>query len=591
MQITELTSVFLRNFSRKHRYFYAAIAFTLVGMPLYVEAGLYRKNILAQERPETEVPRSKELIRAVATPRITTPVSGVYLVEGLILVEGGRELHTIHREHGIHIDLGKGDYSLLHKQLEPYLNYPLNIESIQQIKATIVDYFLKEKNQYVAAIVPVQEVSDQVLVLEILEGAVGEITYRGQKWFSPWALQRGLEVKKGDPIIEKQLLDYLTWVNRNPFHHLQLILQPGRTKGTTDIEFMSQERFPVRFFSGADNTGFIANGGQTRLYAGFNWGNALQIGDLLSYQYTSSVNFHGFQSHVVNYSSFLSWKHLFTIFGCYGQVYPTIPDFTTVGKNLQGSIRYDIPIKPLYGDFRTNAMVGFDFKYQNSNLFFAGNAAEVSAVIQTINVTQFLFSYSFQKNWTNQAINCETQLVTSLWKDWWIPYQTSFDYNALRENSHVRYAYLKFSLTDSYSFPGDWIIATQFRMQIASQTLPSSEEFALGGANTVRGYYEQQFLADNAFCFNIEAYSPPLSLFNAVRNELTFLLFFDYGYGRGYSAVSPPYISQNLVGIGPGMRYDIVPYLSLKADYGFQVLGIPLDHRFGRFHLSITASY
>lgn len=555
------------------------------------EGGPLREAEQTDSEAQAEMNRYREVIRAVATPRIVNPEGGVYPLEGIILAKGGTELYKIPREHGVHIDLDKQDYLGLKQLLEFYLNQPLQFETIQKIKATIVDYFFREKNTYVAAIIPVQEVSDGVLIIEILEGRIGQINYIGQKWFSEWALKRGLEVKKGDPLIERQLLNYLSWVNRNPFHHLELVLQPGQEKGTTDIEFYSEERFPVRFFSGSDNTGFLANGGQTRLFAGFNWGNALQIGDILSYQYTASPNFHGFQSHVLSYTSMLSWKHVFTLLGCYGQVFPTIPDFDTVGRNIQGSIRYDVPIKPLYGDFRSMFTGGFDFKYQNSNLFFTGNTDAVFDSTQTINVTQFLLEYSFQQNWSNQAISFDAKFFASLWKDWWFPYQTSTDYDILRPGSHVRYAYLRTSVSDHFRFKSGWLLSGMFRLQLASNTLPSSEQFTLGGASTVRGYYEQQFLADNAFCFNIESYAPALSLFDSFHDELLFMVFFDYGYGRNYSALSAPYIAQNLVGIGPGVHYNIAPYFNVKVEYGFQVIGIPQDHRFGRFHLSITGSY
>jgi hemolysin activation/secretion protein len=113
----------------------------------------------------------------------------------------------------------------------------------------------------------------------------------------------------------------------------------------------------------------------------------------------------------------------------------------------------------------------------------------------------------------------------------------------------------------------------------------------LGGHNTVRGYYDQQFVADCAFCGNLEVYSPKFPLFKGARNDLAFLVFFDYGYGYNYTAVSPEFVEQNLIGIGPGLRYDIVPYFRVKMDYGFQVLRIPNDNRTGRFHYSVDASY
>ena len=85
---------------------------------------------------------------------------------------------------------------------------------------------------------------------------------------------------------------------------------------------------------------------------------------------------------------------------------------------------------------------------------------------------------------------------------------------------------------------------------------------------------------------------PPIKVFKC-SNALTFLAFLDYGVGHNFKndfhGVSS---TEHLLGIGPGVRYEIYPYLSLRADYGFKF------HKFensgpssGKFHFSATASY
>jgi hemolysin activation/secretion protein len=538
---------------------------------------------------ESGAQKEKGLIQAAGSPRVYKDEEQ-FLIEGFALVPGGTEVDTVPRQHGVNILLGKGDFEPLARQLEEFINSPLTEGLIAQVKAAIVEYFRKERSEYVAAIIPVQQVTNAVLVLQILEGHVGKIEYKGQKWISERVVRKGLGIEPGDPIIETEFLNDVTFFNRNPFRYTQMILVPGKEKGVTDLTFMTKDRFPARFFTGSDNTGFISNG-TFRLYAGFNWGDALLIGDLFSYQYTASTNFHSFQSHTFNYTSFLPWKNLLSIYGCYGQVFPNIKDFDTKGVNIQASGRYVIPFRPFYGIFRHNIEVGFDWKYFTSNLFFVGDAEEATPVSNDIlAVTEFLLSYSLQRNWTQHLLSFRIDMYLSPWKSWF-PHQTSSDYEALRTDSHVRYAYWKGSLGDVYRTDEEVTISWLLRGQVATGTLPTSEQFGLGGHNTVRGYYDQQFVADCAFCGNLEVYSPKFPLFKGARNDLAFLVFFDYGYGYNYTAVSPEFVEQNLIGIGPGLRYDIVPYFRVKMDYGFQVLRIPNDNRTGRFHYSVDASY
>jgi hypothetical protein len=272
-------------------------------------------------------------------------------------------------------------------------------------------------------------------------------------------------------------------------------------------------------------------------------------------------------------------------------VFPELPPFTTTGISVQASTRYQVPIFPLYGNFRSSYELGFDYKLINSNLFFAGDVLQEAVTNNGyMTVTQFLTGYSLQKNWNQSVLNFRTDCIFSVWRDL-LPHQTPEAYAILRQSSHVRYAYWKTALVYQYQTASKWGLYSRFKGQLATGTLPTSEQYALGGADTVRGYYEAQFVADNAVCANAEFYTPVFPLFPGFKNQMSFLTFADYGYGYNYTAVSPQFIKQHLVGIGLGLRYDIIPYMNLKADYGFQVLGIPQDHRFGRFHLSLLVSY
>ena len=532
---------------------------------------------------------SKPLIQAAASPRVVKDGSE-FLVEGFTLVPGGTEVDQVQREHGVNILLGQEEDQKLAQELRELLNQPLTEGLITQVKKTIVDHFRENSGLYVAAIIPIQKVTNGVIVIQILEGSIGSIKYTGQKWFSERVIANALGIKPGDPLIETKFLNDVTWANRNPFRNTQIVLAPGTEKGTTNLVFMTKDKFPARFYVGADNTGFVANN-VNRLYAGFNWGNAFWIGDILGYQYTASPNFYDFQSHVANYPSFLPWKHIFTVYGTYGTVYPTIPNYKNEGLNIQASTRYQIPFRPFYGLFRSHIEFGFDYKFLRSNLFFVGDIEESLASNQMITITEFSTSYSFQKNWSQDLLTFRMDMFLSPWKSWVLPHQTSKAYNSLREFSHVRYAYWKGSISNLYRLKNGATVSGQVRGQLATGTLPTAEQFGLGGANTVRGYFEQQFVADDAIVLNFEVYSPTFPLFKRFTNSMSFLAFLDYGYGYNYSAVSPEYIQQNLMGVGPGIRYDIPPYLTVKMDYGFQIYAIRQDDRFGRFHFSVNASY
>ena len=50
--------------------------------------------------------------------------------------------------------------------------------------------------------------------------------------------------------------------------------------------------------------------------------------------------------------------------------------------------------------------------------------------------------------------------------------------------------------------------------------------------------------------------------------------------------------NSNLLGVGPGLRYAITPYLSLRFDYGFQMIDTGLGNgEHSRAHVGVVVSY
>jgi hypothetical protein len=81
-----------------------------------------------------------------------------------------------------------------------------------------------------------------------------------------------------------------------------------------------------------------------------------------------------------------------------------------------------------------------------------------------------------------------------------------------------------------------------------------------------------------------------------IKDQLQFLGFFDYGSTRAYNgnitrqdgrAVS----TETLASVGPGLRYTVNTWLSVRADYGFQLNDAGNDRRDSRWHVGVIVSY
>ncbi|MBY0529418.1 MAG: BamA/TamA family outer membrane protein [Rhabdochlamydiaceae bacterium] len=421
----------------------------------------------------------------------------------------------------------------------------------------------------------------------VKEGVVGKVDYTETKWFSVDHYKRNIPLITGDVLDLDDLENNVAWLNRNPFQYTEILLSPGKSAGTSDVHFATKERFPWQFYAGVDNTGTRYTD-PIRLMAGFNWGNFFGTADQFSFQFTASPDFHRFKSYLIDYTAYLPWQHELNIYSSYGSIHPKISDVHKEGKNVQASLRYLIPFKPFFTDLKHQLTWGLDYKWINSNLFYLSNRM-LPLTTQPVTITQAMLGYrlDYEKNHTHLTfdLECYGSPVSFL------PHQSDHDYQRLRSGSQAQYFYGKSALGVTYRFAEKMQLAFLVRGQASTKALLVSEQFGLGGYDTVRGYQERAFNADNAVCFNGEFRTPPISFMDNCKDHFSLLGFVDAAYGRNYDKESGVPSQQWLLGVGPGVRYDIGTYLTTRLDYGFQLHHIFGDHHAGRIHFSLIVSY
>lgn len=538
------------------------------------------------------------------TPRSKIPM--IPYIRALVLIDREDEIQEVDTAdlNGLYVYQFQipGKAECLEQILNPiYLNQPLTQDLLTQLKKQIILYYKAQSRPVVMVSVPEQDVTDGVLFLHITEGKLGEVKIEGNRWFSKSTYQNKMRAQKCEPIDENQILKDVSWLNRNPFRNVDVFFAPGYEEGMTDIQLRVKDHFPVQIFVGGDNTGNSATG-HARLYEGITWGDAFFLDHILSYQFTSSKDFKKLRSHSLHYTAPLPWKNTLVLFGGYATVHPHITDFKSKGQLFQSSVRYTLPIGNNYTGLMQELTVGFDYKYTNNNLVYVGE--ELLAVIDgPVNLTQFLFKYSYAKVTEKQTVAFDIDLFVSPAK--FLSHQTNSDYSMLNPNAKSRYVYGKIMASELYTLPYKFSLFLQGRLQLSSEVLLQSEEFGLGGYDTVRGYAEREFNADNALCINFEIRTPPLSLlkfFNVcgVQDNLYFLAFLDYGLGNindrhqhskmvNANPKIPKFV--NMLGVGPGMRYTINKYLAFRFDWGINLHHTVFHDTWSRFHVGLIASY
>ena len=112
------------------------------------------------------------------------------------------------------------------------------------------------------------------------------------------------------------------------------------------------------------------------------------------------------------------------------------------------------------------------------------------------------------------------------------------------------------------------LLIARIGTQLTTDSLLSLEQFSIGGADTVRGYQENQLVTDNGILGSVEVRIP----LTADPSVLQLTPFFDIGTGWNNQAPAPD--SFTLASLGLGVRWSITSKLGVRLDYGIPLIAV-----------------
>lgn len=480
----------------------------------------------------------------------------------------------------------------LQASLEPFIELALTQDRLDRIKETILHLYETNGRPIVSVFFPEQNLSNGNLRIVVVEGNLGAYQFRGQKYSSTKKLEKMIGIESGAPINVDQVATGLAWWNRNPFRYTNAVFAPGDGFGTTNMELVTNDAFPMRPFAGADNTGNEETG-YDRIFGGIQIGSIFGFDQVLNYQYTASTDWSHFWAHTGSYALPLAKQHQLFFFGGYSHLRATLSSgiFENDGKLTQISGRYQLFLGPIYGSFLHELDFGYDFKRMNTSLFFGEFA--VSSTSPEIN--QFMIGYYLDYKASRYLVSFNAEVFASPVKI--TSDQTNADFQMLRPFAKNKYIYGRTRLSYTQFLAREFSLAFVGMGQYANQNLLPSEELGLGGYATVRGYAEREVNGDSGIMLSTELRMPTVSFVKKwthkkVRDELLFYGFVDYGLAHIHRAIEVEKSNVWLLGVGPGMKYSLETNISIRAEYGFALhkTGVAPD-RTGRWHLGGLVSF
>lgn len=473
------------------------------------------------------------------------------------------------------VDLLSNQSSFLTSLRDSFVGKPFDMDVVKEITRRMLHFYFRHERPLVFVQPSSIDYEQGVLSMIIVEASVGKISDTGAKWFSKKILLSSLRARAGRYLNRMRLLNDIAILNKNPFMQNSVVMKRGESPGSTDLELRTQDAFPLRGFLSIDNTG-LKQTGALRWSAGANWGNAFFMGGQLSYQYSAPFSYPNAQPvQSLSYTTPLPWKHLLALYGNYSTtdtgINSSSGSLSYSGYQAQASPRYTIPLGKMYGKLIQNITLGGDWK--SSNLYFVQGGDQVPS--NQTDVIQSVLGYQVQSK--------DSQGISTASLDlYWAPgnlnsRNTAETFSYVDPRTSPNYLYSTLRLGRSNKLPLGCSVLGLFTGQLASTSLPSTEQLSIGGYGTVRGYQQQILFGDQGFYGTLELHGPSWSILGGGkspknRDELMFLGFWDLGMVNTIQPLPGNSSTYAISGVGFGLRYALGTSFSLRCDLGFPLI-------------------
>jgi len=448
---------------------------------------------------------------------------------------------------------------------KPYLNQKITFKDLDDIVAKINVRYQKAGYLTTSAYLPKQDIKDGVVEIRVAEGKLGELKVEGNKYFSSDLIEKYFHIKKNEILNVNKLERDLLRLNLNSDLELKSVLSAGKEPGTSDITLKAKENFPYHLGANFDNQGTRLSG-KWRQAVSFRSSNT--TGNFDSF-YASSIFSSDTFGEFVSYSLPL---------GTYGTKF--ILDATyfkmRIGKEfkpfeIRGVSQIYIPHfsweLALKEDFQANANLGLEIKSIKKT---AQGTVTSSDQLRTP-----YFGFDFTKT---DSLGGQTTFSPkfSFGTSGFLGASERDHPTASRTGTGGSFFKYEQALNRIQSMPWNSYLSIRTNFQAASHTLASSEQFQLGGANSIRGYPEGDYLADIGGSLNLDWVMPMYlipkdwKLNNSatpMRHLIEPVFFADVGGGMLKKVMPGEQRDKFLSGVGGGLKFHFGRYASLNLQW------------------------
>lgn len=476
---------------------------------------------------------------------------------------------------------------------ENYKDRPVTFRELQELAAAVTDRYRSAGYITSRAVVPPQTIAGQTLTIKVVEGKVGASSVEGNRFFKKEIYLEALRFARDGVFRYQDLEKSLYFLNRKTDLAAKAYLAAGKEAGTTDIVLKATETPPFHM-------GYEYNNRGTKL------------------THRSRHIIHLDNTNLTGNADTFSAVYMLAEEGAIGGgsfSYALPFDRTGTTLSLDGGYIESMTVKHLKPLEIKGASLSFTPGVRQSLVREPGAEVDWHAAFEIKDSKTLVddFKTSFDRmrvlvtgpslSFTDRGGRFLLSGDAHFGLAGFLGSSDKHDLDLSRENSDADFFYLSADIARVQRLPWELFLILRGSGQWTDDNLPTTEQFRVGGANSVRGYPESDSLGDTGLQFAAELQSPVPGLpadwkvpFNdgyTWRNSLRLVGFVDGGkvFLRD-SPRSDAETNRALLGAGGGIRFDVGKGLSLQADLGWPLGDDSTDDRHQpQWHITVRSGF
>lgn len=405
----------------------------------------------------------------------------------------------------------------IEQAITPFLGPRRTMADVESARAALEKVYQGAGYLSVFVDIPEQRLGpDGVVTLQVLEGRIERLSVSGSRYFSQGYIRSKVaEFAEGRVPNFNEAQRQLALVNRSEERRVQPVLRPGRVPGTVQVDLQVSDELPLEGSIELNNQ-HPADTKPWRLAGSVRYDNLFQRDHSLAINLqTAPQQPSQSQVGVLNYAIPLDSGHSVSAYAVYSDsAVQTLGGITALGNGITLGLRYAIPF--FAGQSAHSVTFGVDYKDLKQQLVTAGAGDPATSTPLRYLPVQVAYNGSWaeagsQGQLALTFIGAARRILQREVPD--CPradgsFGPADQFACNHRGADGGFGLLRGDLKLTEPLWGGHQLTLRLAGQFAPQPLVSGEQFAAGGADSVRGYLESSANGDLALLGSVQWRSP-----------------------------------------------------------------------------------